>query len=289
MEISQHLFTGVYGILVYRTNIGDGYAPVDYLRFKHILGINPPVGTVHVFKKYIYGGIDAEWGKETKDIVVDILESTDDAANSLYPGYTAIQHGKTYSYHIYFFSMQYGQDRVTVQTNGFTYYNGGDTVIPIPHLGLYDIKYGYIVRGPGLPSTYFRRTPTLAANHEYLRFNTSTDLNIGMTVSGRRIPKRSAIYTKPNSTEITLATFDGSGFGRDTSYVPIIPISNSDWDKVFFGPPLIRSISNVTISIWGQFSIPWQSTITIEPQLYGGKVGAISYPSGIIETIVYYI
>ena len=289
MEISQHLFTGVYGILVYRTNIGDGYAPVDSLRFKHTLGINPPVGTVHVFKKYIYGGIDAEWGKETKDIVVDILESTDDAANSLYPGYTAIQHGKTYSYHIYFFSMQYGQDRVTVQTNNFTYYNGGDTVIPIPHLGLYDIKYGYIVRGPGLPSTYFRRTPTLAANSEYLRFNTSTDLNIGMTVSGRRIPKRSAIYTKPNSTEINLATFDGSGFGRDTSYVPIIPISNSDWDKVFFGPPLIRSINNVTISIWGQFSIPWQSTITIEPQLYGGKVGAISYPSGIIETIVYYI
>ena len=185
--------------------------------------------------------------------------------------------------------MQYGQNRQSVQTNGASYYSGGDTVIPIPHLGFYDIKYCYTVRGTGLPSTYFQRTPTLSSNSQYLRFGITNDLNVGMTVSGRRIPKRSAIYTIPNSTEINLATFDGSGFGKDTSYVPIIPIKDDNIDRVFFGPPLIRSINNTSINIWGNFTIPLGSTITIEPQAYGATSGSLYIPSGVIETILYYI
>ena len=289
-EIEQSLFTGAYGILVYRTNIGDGYTPLDTLRKKHIFGINPPVGTVQVFKKYIYDHTDGQWAKTTKDVSVDILESTSDTANSLYSGYTPIQHGKTYSYHIFVFSIQYGTQRASFVTTGTSYYSGGDTVIPVPSSTMdWNIKYGYVVTGSGLPSTYFTRTPTLISATQYLRFTSSTGLNVGMTVSGQRIPKRSAIYTIPNSTEINLATFDGSGFGKDTSYVPTIPTGNTTYDRVYFGPPLIRSITSNSINIWGNFTVPSGSTISIESQLYGGGIGVVYITAGYIETVVYYL
>ena len=174
-------------------------------------------------------------------------------------------------------------------TTAASYYSGGDTVIPIT-LGTYsNIRYGDIVKGPGLPSTWIEKTPTLTSATQYLRFTSTANLNIGMTITGRKIPIRSAIYTIPNATEINLATFEGPGFGKDVSYIPTIPIGASVYDRVFFGPPLIRSITNTTINIWGNFTVPSGSTITISPQLYGEGTGIVYMESGVISTVVYYL
>jgi hypothetical protein len=155
-----------------------------------------------------------------------------------------------------------------------------------------NVEYGSVVTGTGLPSTWFGKSPTLTNISQYLRFSTSSNLQVGMTVTGTQIPRKSAIYTIPNSTEINLATFDGSGFGRDISYVPIVgsragPTNPSS--DVFFGPPLIRNWTATSIVLWGSFSVPYNTFLRIGPQMYGdqGYIGTID--SGSISTTLYYI
>jgi hypothetical protein len=256
---SYHRFAGNIGLVLFRTNITDGFVPPDKntaLRPPNYYNQNS--GTTTVAHTILQHQVD-DWGgwpiAFKTNISLSTIESTTDAT-TLY--YSPIVAGKTYRYTAFLYA--YNDNHVGVGFGSLTtasYISGSDTIITraggVTEL---DIVYGSVISTPystALPNTYFYLTPNVpVAASNILYFGSTAGILRGMTVMGRGIPPRTAVYAVYPG-YIELVTFNGV-YGADSAYLTKVWADTGT--PIYFGPPLIRNIQATEVTVWGHFTVP---------------------------------